>query len=60
MSGEPTGARDEAVEQWRRVVAEHVMDEQDEQRRCRVCRAYWPCWERAYAYEQLILNGATE
>jgi hypothetical protein len=42
-------------EQWRRTITEHTPDP-DDRRRCARCRAYWPCWELAYAREQLILN----
>lgn len=45
------------VEAWRRVVAEHV-PAVDDRRRCARCGGYWPCWELAYAREQLIINGA--
>lgn len=40
-------------ESWRRAVAEHV-PQPDDRRRCARCSAYWPCWELAYAREQLI------
>jgi hypothetical protein len=41
---------------WRKAVAEHVPEPTD-RRRCARCGAYWPCWELAYAREQLILDG---
>jgi hypothetical protein len=45
-----------AIEQWRRTVDEHVPGPRDK-RRCVKCGGYWPCWEMAYAREQLIVNG---
>lgn len=52
----PAGDRTTVVEHWRKVVAEHVPDA-GEPRRCACCRTFWPCWELAYAREQLIVNG---
>lgn len=52
----PDSDRTAAVERWRGIVAEHVPST-DEPRRCARCGEYWPCWELAYAREQLILNG---
>jgi hypothetical protein len=54
---EPDSELNAAIERWRRIVAEHVRSDSD-RRRCARCGAYWPCWEHAYAREQLIVNGA--
>jgi hypothetical protein len=51
------GDRTGNVEAWRRTVAEHV-PRAEEPHRCARCDAYWPCWELAFAREQLIVNGA--
>ncbi|HZN16801.1 MAG TPA: hypothetical protein VFB84_01165 [Micromonosporaceae bacterium] len=40
-------------EHWRGIVAEHV-PRPDDRRRCARCSAYWPCWELAYARQQII------
>lgn len=49
-----TTDRVQSIAGWARTVQTHVLGRA---RRCVVCVQFWPCWDVAYAREQLLVHG---